>query len=201
MSGAKMQELVKVGWEKSVGEIIKLDRDTAAIQCYEETSGLTVGDPILRTKTALSVELGPGILSCIYDGIQRPLETIAHHTKSVYVPKGIQLPPLDRSKIWEVKMNPKIKEGMNITGGDILGQCFENALFDEHKIMLPPKAKGKVTWVAPTGDYTIKDKIVEVEFEGKKYEYTMSHDWPVRTPRPTAEKLQGTEPLLTGQRV
>ena len=131
MSGAKMQELVKVGWEKSVGEIIKLDRDTAAIQCYEETSGLTVGDPILRTKTALSVELGPGILSCIYDGIQRPLENIAKHTKSVYVPKGIELPPLDKSKLWEVKMNPKIKEGMNITGGDILGQCFENPLFDQ----------------------------------------------------------------------
>lgn len=201
MSGAKMQELVKIGWDKSVGEIIKLDRDTAAIQCYEDTSGLTVGDPILRTKKSLSVELGPGILSTIYDGIQRPLELIAKTCNSVFVPKGIELPCLDRKKEWELKMNSSLKVGNLITGGDVLGECFENDLFTEHRILLPPTAKGKVTWVAPTGNYNIRDKIVEVEFNDKKYEYSMSHYWPVRQPRPCAEKLQGNVPLLTGQRV
>ena len=95
MSGAKMYELVKVGWDKLVGEIIKLERDTASIQCYEDTSGLTVGDPILRTKQPLSVELGPGILSNIFDGIQRPLETIAQVCQTVFVPKGIEIPCFD----------------------------------------------------------------------------------------------------------
>ncbi len=101
MSGAKMYELVKVGWDKLVGEIIKLDGDTASIQCYEETSGLTVGDPILRTKKPLSVELGPGILQNIFDGIQRPLETIAKTCKGIFVPKGIEIPSLDIVKKWE----------------------------------------------------------------------------------------------------
>lgn len=201
MGGAKMQELVKVGWEKSVGEIIKLDRDTAAVQCYEDTSGLTVGDPILRTRTSLCVELGPGILNTIYDGIQRPLKMISDVTQSVYVPKGIELPPLDRTKLWGYEQNKDIKIGKVVTGGDVLGECYENALFPTHKVMLPPKARGKVTWLAPSGDYNIKEDIIEVEFNDKLTRYQMCHKWPVRVPRPVAEKLQGDTPLLTGQRV
>lgn len=200
MSGAKMFELVKVGWNKLVGEIIKLDGDTASIQCYEETSGLTVGDPILRTKEPLSVELGPGILRNIFDGIQRPLEKIAYESQSVFVPKGVEIPCLDINKNWDFEPG-SIKVGSIVSGGDIIGSCFENNLFDEHRILVPPKAKGRVTYIAPPGQYTVREKILELEFNGKKYEYSMSHYWPVREPRPFAEKLVGEIPLLTGQRV
>jgi V-type H+-transporting ATPase subunit A len=201
MTGAKMFELVKIGWDKLVGEIIKLEGDTASIQCYEDTSGLTVGDPILRTKNPLSVELGPGILSTIFDGIQRPLKVIAKNSDSVFIPKGVEVPSLDRKKNWDFKPEDRIKIGQILAGGDILGNVFENNLFDDHKILLPPKARGKVTWVAPAGSYTLEDKIVELEFDNKKYTYGMSHYWPVRETRPCAKKLSADTPLLTGQRV
>ena len=136
---------MKVGWDKLVGEIIKLEGDTASIQCYEDTSGLTVGDPVLRTGSPLSVELGPGILTTIFDGIQRPLETIAHNEKSVFIPRGVEVAPLDAKKSWHYKPNKKVKVGDLISGGDVLGTVFENDLFNEHKIMLPPKGKGKIT--------------------------------------------------------
>lgn len=166
-----------------------------------DLAGLTVGDPILRTKQPLSVELGPGILTTIFDGIQRPLKVIAGMSGSVFIPKGVEVNSLDRKKLWDFVPEDKVKIGSILGGGDILGSCFENNLFDEHKILLPPKAKGRVTWVAPNGEYTIKDKIIELEFDGKKYEYTMSHYWPVRETRPTAKKLSADTPLLTGQRV
>lgn len=134
-----MYELVKVGWDKLVGEIIKLEGDNASIQCYEDTSGLTVGDPVMRTKQPLSVELGPGILTQIFDGIQRPLQVIAEMSQSVFVPRGVDVPPLDRSRVWEFR-GGKLKEGSMVSGGDVFGTCFENNLFDEHKILLPPRA-------------------------------------------------------------
>lgn len=201
ISGVKMYELVKVGWDRLLGEIIKLEEDTASIQCYEDTSGLTVGDPVLRTKEPLSVELGPGILSNIFDGIQRPLETIAKDVKSIFVPKGVELPSLDHKKLWEFHPTKDLKVGSLISGGDVIGRCFENNLFEEHRILTPPLAKGKITYVASEGNYTVREKILEVEFNNKKYEYSMSHFWPVRNPRPFAEKLAGEVPLLTGQRV
>ena len=191
MSGAKMYELVKVGWKKLVGEVIKLDGDTASIQCYEETSGLTVGDPVLRTKEPLSVTLGPGILEQIVDGIQRPLEVIAKLTKSVFVPKGIDIPSLDEKKDWLFKPNPKIKVGSIVAGGDVLGSCYENNLFDEHRILLPPKAKGRVVKVVEEGNYNITQPVLDIEYDGKVKTYSMSHKWPVRQARPTAEKLAG----------
>ena len=201
MAGSKMFELVKIGWNKLVGEIIKLEGETASIQCYEDTSGLTVGDPVLRTRQPLSVELGPGILQNIFDGIQRPLETIANNCKSIFVPKGVELPSLDQSKLWSFVPNPKLKNGMLVSGGDVIGSVFENNLFDEHKIILPPKAKGKITYLSEEVEATVRDKVCEVELNGKKYDYSLSHFWPVREPRPFAEKLVGEIPLLTGQRV
>ena len=200
MSGSKMYELVKVGWEKLVGEIIKLEGDTASIQCYEDTSGLTVGDPVLRTESPLSVELGPGILETIYDGIQRPLETIADMTKSVYVPKGVDVPALHGDKKWE--WNPAdLQEGDIISGGDIMGYCYENSLFSKHKIMVPPKGKGRIKEIMGAGNYTCREPVIVAEYEDKEVEFSMSHFWPVRQARPTVEKLPGKEPLLTGQRV
>jgi V-type H+-transporting ATPase subunit A len=201
MAGAKMYELVRVGWDKLVGEIIKLQGDNASIQCYEDTSGLTVGDPVLRTGSPLSVTLGPGIMATIYDGIQRPLERIAKHSNySAFVPRGVDVPALDESKLWEFKP-ADIRLGSLISGGDIFGSCYENELFENHKIMLPPRAQGRVTWIAPEGHYSVNEKVLEVEFNNSTYEYKMSHEWPVRIARPYVEKLPGEIPLLTGQRV
>lgn len=201
MSGAKMYELVKVGWDKLVGEIIKLEGDTASIQCYEDTSGLTVGDPVLRTGNPLSVELGPGILKTIFDGIQRPLETIAELSQSVFVPRGIDVPALDTQKTWEFVPRKDLKKGDVVTGGDIIGYVYENDLFSQHKIMIPPKGNGRIVEIQPEGNYHVRENIVKVEFEDNKEEFQMSHFWPVRRPRPVAEKHAGKEPLLTGQRV
>merc|ERR1739838_840388 len=128
MNGSKMYELVKVGWDKLVGEIIKLERDTASIQCYEDTSGLTIGDPILRTGKPLSVELGPGILENIFDGIQRPLKTIYEKTGSLFVPKGVELPNLSREREWcfekwtnDAGKAKEVTVGQILYGGDIFG--------------------------------------------------------------------------------
>jgi len=129
MSGSKMYELVKVGWDKLVGEIIKLEGDTASIQCYEDTSGLTVGDPVLRTGSPLSVELGPGILETIFDGIQRPLKTIAEISKSVFVPRGVDVPSLDQDRLYNFDPSKLFKQGDIIGGGDMIGKIFENDFF------------------------------------------------------------------------
>ena len=195
-----MYELVKVGWSKLVGEIIKLEGDTASIQCYEDTSGLTVGDPVLRTGNPLSVELGPGILTTIFDGIQRPLKKIAEMSKSVFVPRGVDTVPLDHDKTWDFEP-AKLTKGSLLTGGDIIGKCFENDLFNEHKILLPPKARGKLVSIVEPGSYKITEPIIEVEFDGVVKQYYMAHNWPVRQARPCAEKLAGCQPLLTGQRI
>jgi len=201
MSGSKMYELVKVGWDKLVGEIIKLEGDTASIQCYEDTSGLTVGDPVLRTGNPLSVELGPGILETIFDGIQRPLKTIAELSKSIYVPRGVDVPSLDQDKEWHFSPDSNLKPGAIVVGGDFLGTCFENDLFNEHKIMAPPKIQGRIVEVMPEGQYNLQQPIAIVEQNGKQVPLRLSHFWPVRTPRPCAEKLKCNTPLLTGQRV
>ena len=200
MSGAKMYELVKVGWSKLVGEVIKLEGDTASIQCYEDTSGLTVGDPVMRTKNPLSVELGPGILQTIFDGIQRPLKEIASHSGSVFIPRGVDVPPLDPKVKWHF-VPEKLKEGTIMAGGDIFGFVNENDLFSKHRIMLPPFAKGKLVSIKEEGDYTIHDELITLEFEEKQKSYSMSHYWPVRQARPAADKLSGQSLLLTGQRI
>ena len=200
MAGAKMYELVKIGWSKLVGEVIKLEKDTASIQCYEDTSGLTVGDPVLKTGSPLAVQLGPGLLSQIFDGIQRPLKVISEISGSVYVPRGVDVPSLDMKKEWS--FNPsKLKPGSIITGGDVIGIVHENDLFAEHRILLPPKAKGRVKEIQPAGDYTVDFPIIDIEEDGVIKKYSMSHFWPVREARPVLEKMPGTEPLLTGQRV
>ena len=199
MWGSAMYELVQVGNEKLVGEIIRLAKDSATIQVYEETGGLTVGDPVYRTGTPLSMELGPGIMGQIFDGIQRPLETIIRHHQSVFIPKGIILPALDTHKLWE--FNPSVKIGDRVTAGDILGVVPENSLLNDHCIMLPPASFGVVTHVAPQGMYNIQEEVLEIEYEGKKTSVSMMQRWPVRTPRPVAKKLTGSNLLLTGQRV
>lgn len=200
LAGVQMYELVKVGHLGLLGEVIRINADKATIQCYEETAGLCVGDPVERTKKPLSVELGPGLMETIYDGIQRPLKSIADLSKSIYIPRGIEVPALNRDIKYDFTPG-NYKVGDHITGGDIFGSVFENSLMDDHKILLPPKARGTITSIAEAGSYTVAENILEVEFEGKKFNYLMMHNWPVRVPRPVAEKLTADYPLLTGQRV
>ena len=204
MYGAAMYELVRVGGDQLIGEIIRLEGETATIQCYEETSGLTVGDPVQRSRQPLSVDLGPGVMGNIFDGIQRPLKTIADVCGDCFIPRGINVPALDLKRAWEFNhptgKNGAFKVGDLISGGDIFGIVPENNLI-EHRIMLPPNARGRITYVAPPGEYDLRDKVIELEFNGVKKSYTMLQQWPVRAARPTAEKLPANHPLLTGQRV
>lgn len=200
MIGCAMYELVKVGHDNLVGEVIRISADKCTIQVYEETAGVTVGDPVLRTGKPLLVELGPGLMENIYDGIQRPLKSIKEVSNSIYIPRGIDVPALNRTKQYEFTPE-KLQVGDHITGGDIFGSVYENSLLDSHKILLPPRARGTITFIAPPGSYTIEETMLEVEFNGSTHKYSMMHTWPVRVPRPVAEKLKADHPLLTGQRV
>ncbi|GMM30194.1 H(+)-transporting V1 sector ATPase subunit A [Martiniozyma asiatica (nom. inval.)] len=200
MIGCSMYELVKVGHDNLVGEVIRIDADKATIQVYEETAGVTVGDPVLRTGKPLSVELGPGLMETIYDGIQRPLKAIKDVAQSIYIPRGIDAPALDRTIKYAFTPG-KFQVGDHITGGDIFGTAFENSLLADHKILLPPRARGTVVSIADAGSYTVDEPILEVEYEGEVKKYSMMHTWPVRVPRPVATKLAADYPLLTGQRV
>ena len=200
MIGCAMYELVKVGHDQLVGEVIRIEADRATIQVYEETAGVTVGDPVMRTGKPLSVELGPGLMETIYDGIQRPLRSISDRSNSIYIPRGIDVPSLNR----EVKYDfvpGKLKVGDHITGGDVFGSVFENSLLSDHKILLPPRARGTIKHVAEKGSYAVDETVLEVEFDGTTSEYSMMHQWPTRVPRPVNEKLPSDSPFIVGQRV
>jgi len=208
MHGAAMYELVRVGHDKLVGEIIKLEGTNASIQVYEDTSGLTVGDPIERRKQPLSVELGPGIVDNIFDGIQRPLESIASLSNDVFVPRGVDVPNLAADKAYRYRTVPGLREGDPISGGDIFGYVHENDIMYEHKIMCPPNVFGTITKIYgnDTDDnetFTLQDTVLEVKDDttGKIHKLGLSHMWPVRKPRPVTEKLAGNVALRTGQRI
>lgn len=200
MAGSAMYELVRVGHSELVGEIIRLENDYATIQVYEDTSAVAIGDPVLRTGKPLSVELGPGIMGSIFDGIQRPLKDILELTQSIYIPKGVNVNALSRDVVWEFEPNLKLTVGDHITGGDTIGFVRENVLIN-HRIMLPPTACGTITYIAAAGEYHVTDTVLETEFAGEKSKFTMLQIWPVRQPRPCAEKLAANFPLLCGQRV
>jgi len=199
MAGAAMYELVRVGHDELVGEIIKLEGDRATIQVYEDTSGLRVGDPVLRSNRELSVELGPGIMTNIFDGIQRPLKVIKDITGSIYIPKGVNITSLDRQKSWGF-VPKNFDVGDQITGGDIFGEVQENEIIN-HKIMLPPYDMGVIKYLAPEGDYSLQDIVLVTEFGDVEKKFTMMQVWSVRNPRPVTEKLAADYPLFTGQRV
>jgi V-type (H+)-ATPase V1 A subunit len=162
-------------------------------------AGVTVGDPVLRTGKPLSVELGPGLLETIYDGIQRPLKAISKVSNSIYIPRGISVPSLNREKKWE--FTPTMKVGDHITGGDVWGTVVENSLLHDHKVLMPPRARGTIRKIAGKGKYTVEEKLLTVEFDGKETEYPMMHTWPVRVPRPVNERLAADSPFIVGQRV
>lgn len=200
MLGCAMYELVRVGHERLVGEVIRITADKATIQVYEETAGVTIGDPVVRSGKPLSVEIGPGLMETIYDGIQRPLKSISSLSNSIYIPRGVAVPALSREIKWDFKPGD-LKVGDHITGGDVFGSVYENSLLSDHKILLPPRAKGTITRISEKGSYAVDEKILELEFDGKKTEFSMMHNWPVRVPRPVSDKLSSDSPFIVGQRV
>jgi V/A-type H+/Na+-transporting ATPase subunit A len=193
MMGARMYDIVKVGDEKLIGEIIRLDGDTAFVQVYEDTSGLTVGQPVVSTGVPLAVELGPGLLNSVYDGIQRPLDKIREKTGD-FICRGMEAAALDRHKTWH--WTPAVNVGDAVTGGMPIGTVREFTFI--HKILAPPEVIGVVRKVKPAGAYTVQEPVVELE-DG--VELKMSHIWPVRRARPVRKKLDPTEPFLTGMRI
>jgi V/A-type H+-transporting ATPase subunit A len=196
MKGTQMYEMVKVGEEGLIGEIIELEGDTATIQVYEETAGIKPGEKVESTGGPLSVELGPGILTSIYDGIQRPLENIKALTGD-YIERGVAVPALANDKKW--KFVPKVSAGSEVKGGDIIGEVQETSSI-VHKIMIPPKVEGTLKSIAAEGEYTIVDDIAEVETSAGVEKVQMKQKWPVRVGRPYKAKLDPDIPLITGQR-
>ncbi len=192
-----MLELVEVGEDRLVGEVIGLNGDTITAQVYEETSGMRPGAPIYGTGLPLSVELGPGLLKSIFDGVQRPLPLIEMESGS-FIGRGIRLDPLYRKDVW--KFTPVAKNGDVVSGGAIIGTVMETDTF-EHRIMVPPDLSGTLTWVAEAGEYTIEQPIARLKAGKEEKELTMLQRWPVRRLRPYKSRLGVTTPLITGQRV
>ena len=192
-----MMELVEVGDEHLVGEVIGLEANNMTIQVYEETSGMRPGAPVYGTGLPLSVELGPGLLRSIFDGIQRPLPVIEMHTGS-FISRGMHLSPLSRTDRWT--FTPLVKAGDEVTGGAILGTVPETPALD-HQVMVPPDVSGKITWIAPEMLYTIEEPIARVQTESGEKELTMLQRWPVRQLRPYRSRKVAEIPLITGQRV
>ena len=196
MSFAKMYEVVKVSDEKLLGEIIELSGDVASIQVYEETAGVGPGEPVFLTGKTMSVELAPGLLESIYDGIQRPLKTIEEKSGGHFIARGIEVSGIDREKKWEFK--PVVKEGDEVTEGDILGEVQETALIN-HKIMVPFGVKGKVKNIN-SGDFTVEEIVAVIETKGSETPVSMLQYWPIRKPRKTAGKIFPSKPMITGTR-
>lgn len=197
MREANMFDVVRVSDSKLIGEIIEMHGDRASIQVYEETSGLGTGEPVESTGEPLSVELGPGLIEGIFDGIQRPLEKIRELVGNSLV-RGVEVPALDREKKWHFV--PKVKAGDKVVGGDILGAVQETEIV-EHRIMVKPGVVGTVKSIAE-GDYTVTEQIGSIETaNGEELPVTLMQKWPVRRGRPFEKKLAPNVPLVTGQRV
>jgi len=197
MSKAKMHEMVEVGKERLIGEIIRLDGDVATIQVYENTSGIKPKEEVFGTGAPLSAELGPGLIGNIYDGIQRPLEVIKEET-GPFIKRGTKTAALQKNKMWQ--FNPKVDVGKRVIGGDTLGTVQESELI-EHRILVPPNVQGKIVEITKQGEYTIEDTIATVDSNGKRTELQMYQKWPVRKPRPYRQRLLPKTPLITGQRI
>ncbi len=195
--GLKMREMVLVGKKRLIGEVISISKDTATIQVYEETSGLSRGEEILSTGSPLSVKLGPGILSNIFDGIERPLLAM-YKDGNAFIPEGVGLVSLDEQKQWAVEM--VAKEGDYLTAGQVYATIQETSMI-RHRLMVPPHLKGKVVFAERSGSYTIEQTLVTLEEEGSRHELKLYQLWPVRQPRPVAKRNPIGKLLVTGQRV
>ena len=196
LSDANIYDVVEVSKDKLIGEIIEMRGDVASIQVYEETTGIGPGDPVISTGHPLSVELGPGMLRHMYDGIQRPLEKLEDLAGS-FLERGVTAPPLNRETKWEFV--PTKKVGDEVVAGDILGTVEETHVLT-HKIMVPYGTKGKIKDIK-SGDFTVEEIVAVIETEDGDKEINMIQEWPVRQARPSRRKLDPDEPLITGQRV
>lgn len=196
LSDANIYDVVEVSKDKLIGEIIEMRGDVANIQVYEETTGIGPGDEVVSTGSPLSVELGPGLLERMYDGIQRPLEKL-ELLAGEFLKRGVTAPPLNREKLWEFKAEKEV--GDQVIPGDILGTVDETSVIN-HKIMVPNGVKGKVKEIKD-GEFTVEDTVAVIETENGDKELNMIQKWPVRSPRPFNRKLDPDTPLITGQRV
>ncbi len=193
-----MMEMVYVGNERLVGEIIGITDKITTIQVYEETTGLNTGEPVYGTGSPMNVTLGPGIIDNIFDGIERPLKGIAEQSGS-FISRGSSVSPLDETKLWDVTVTAKV--GDQLKGGDIYAECPETTII-KHKCMIPPRLSGVVTKASESGQYKINDTILELtDAKGEVHPLTLCQRWPIRTPRPVSERLQSKVPLITGQRI
>lgn len=196
MRDANMYDVVRVSDQRLIGEIIEMHEDKASIQVYEETSGLGTGEPVESTGAPLSVELGPGLITSIFDGIQRPLEEIMK-VAGTNLTRGIEVPSLNREKVWH--FTPTVKVGDEVVGGDVVGTVQETDIV-VHKIMVPPSISGKIKSISE-GDYKVTDAVAIVETSNGDKEVGLMQKWPVRVGRPYSKKLSPDVPLITGQRV
>lgn len=196
MKGTQMYEMVRVGEENLIGEIIELEGKTATIQVYEETKGIQPGEIVKSTGGPLSVELGPGIIGSIFDGIQRPLEGIKALAGD-YIPRGVEVPSISKDKKWN--FTPKAAEGDSVSGGDVIGEVQETSAL-LHKITVPPNVSGVIKSIASKGEYLVTEDVAEIESSGDIVKLQMMQKWPVRIARPYKKKLDPNIPLITGQR-
>lgn len=194
----QMTETVYVGEKQLIGEVIGLSENQATIQVYEETEGITPGEPVISSQSPMSVTLGPGIMSKIFDGIERPLESVREISGS-FIERGINIPAVSETRKWQVTV--ALHEGDTVFGGEILASCPETESV-MHKSLVPPNVKGTVTKAVPDGEYTVTDTIAEItDTDGKIHEIKLAQRWPIRIPRPVKERLPLSKPLITGQRV
>ncbi len=199
MADANMSDVVRVGPERLIGEILTMNGDSASIQVYEETSGLGPGTEVVTTGSPMSVELGPGMIENIYDGIQRPLEKIMEKVQGNNLPRGVEVPAIDLEKLWD--FTPVAKAGDKVVGGDIIGTVPETPVV-LHKIMVPPNLKGTLKSVVSAGQYTVRQTVaVLTKEDGTDVELAMSQKWPVRIGRPYKHKYPPVKPLSSGQRI
>lgn len=197
-TGFKMSEMVYVGKEKLVGEVIGLTSDQTTIQVFEETSGLKPGEEVIATGSAISVTLAPGIITNIFDGIERPLHEIAQNS-GAYISRGVSVDSLDTKKLWDTHIT--VQPGQTVYGGSIIAEVPETSAV-VHKVMVPPDTEGVVLSVAADGKYTIQDTLVTIQQEdGSELSLTMTQKWPIRIPRPSQERFAASKPLVTGQRI
>lgn len=197
-TGFKMSEMVYVGKEKLVGEVIGLTTDTTTVQVFEETTGIKPGEVVTATGDAISVTLGPGILNNIFDGIERPLSEIAKDG-GAYINRGVSVDSLDTTKLWDVHMTVTV--GQEVCGGTIIAEVPETSAIT-HKSMIPPNICGHILSVAADGKYTIKDTVAVIQLEdGSEMNLTLAQKWPIRIPRPTLKRYPASKPLITGQRI
>jgi len=195
-----MYEVVYVGDEGLIGEVIAIRGEKTYIQVYEDTTGLTPGERIVATGKLLSAELGPGLIGSIYDGLQRPEKEIGDVTKSIFIKRGLKISALNRSRKWFFKREGSLRIGDRVGAGDIIGYVEETPVVI-HKIMIPPNVSGILKWVADDGDYTVNDTVAVVEKSGVEHEVKLHQIWPIRVPRPYKSKLDPGEPLIVGLRV